>query len=379
MNYSPKMPVLFYNQWLSLIKEKEDLQSFSLLLWEALQSKENLSDDESFFLLYLRESKISLYEWDSWILSEGFIEKLTDWSKSMAKSAPVKGIKKWAGQQIEGIPEFFKALGSSIKNFAKLVFDLFSSIYKSVFGTPRDYAKRALGATYSEVERKTKEAVSKEPEPFKKEIPGFVSLVAATPKVLSPKIIGEKLISSLQKSDSQKIEYSDLSVASESLSLQIFLEAIQVHTMEEIREGVKLLNEQEHIHAHTEIPFVSTMSELLEKVPPFSWLGELAEYFGEKSNQFLNFVSETYYKMGVIKEEVEFALLGSLVGIGLETLAKGSVKSVLLHFFPVLKTALILMGAIATGIAIVHVASTVIDGLKDQTEELDKEAKAASR
>jgi hypothetical protein len=219
-----------------------------------------------------------------------------------------------------------------------------------------------------------------------------VDIVAATPKALSAKVIGEKFSGAMQKADGEKVEDKDLAVVEEGLKTQvidIITEAVNLHTAEEIKEGLKTISslnmsyegimegEGGDHHGHTEIPFVSTVSGLMEKIPPFKQLTQLANYLGKKSNEFLTGISTMYKELGVTKEVVKFVVLGALIGIGLETLAKGGVKSALLYFFPVLKTALTVVGTIATGIAIVHVVSNLIDGLKDKAEEVDKAAEAS--
>lgn len=395
--------VLPYDQW--VVQESAKLKGtpFEITsgveatkkLAEALVQKEGFSDQEKLFFYVLKESNMSIMDWNSQELNEGFLSKLADFGKSMydkGKEA-ITDVKDWAGQQIEGIPDFFKTLGQGVKNLGKMIVDFFVKVFGTVFKSPVEYAKKALGSGYTEIEKKTKEACEKEGAKVKEEVPGFLEIVRGTPKALSSKGIGEAFSKAMQKADGEKIEDEQLSLVDESINHAIITavtEAVKVHTAEEIRQGINLIEslkvdedifegEGHGAHGHTEIPFVSTVSGILEKLPPFSWLKMLADYLGKKSNEFLSKLSIAYKEAGAVKEVVKFAVLGTLVGLGLEFLVKAGTKSTLVYFFPPLHSALTTIGGIATGICIVHVASTVIDGLKDQVKEIDKAAADAAQ
>ena len=397
-----KRTVLPYDQW--VIQESNKLAGTPLemvssikatqQLVEALVKKSGFSDDEKMFFFLMKESNMSLMEWQEAMLTEGFLDKLKDWGTSALNKTKevITDVKDWAGAQIEGIPDFLKAVAGGVKNLGTMIVEFFTKVFGGIFKAPVEYAKKALGSGYSELEKKTKEAAEKDGAKVEEEVPGFAEIVKGTPKALSSKGIGEAFGKAMSKADGEKIEDSDLALVEESVNTSLIIaltEAVKLHTAEEIKEGISLINTLDTsaeaileggdhgAHGHTEIPFVSTVSGFLEKLPPFSWLGKLAEYLGEKSNQFLTMLSTAYKEVGVVKEVVKFTVLGTLVGLGLEYLVKSSTKSALVYFFPPLKTALTVLGAIATGICIVHVASTVIDGLKDQVEEIDGAAKAA--
>jgi hypothetical protein len=394
--------VLPYDQW--VIQESKKLAGTPLemvssikatqQLVEALVKKPGFSDDEKMFFYLVKESNMSIIEWQEAMLTEGFLDKLKDWGSSALDKTKevITDVKDWAGAQIEGIPDFLKAVAGGVKNLGTMIVEFFTKVFGTIFKAPVDYAKKALGSGYAEIEKKTKEAVDKEAAKVKEEVPGFAQIVKGTPKALSSKGLGEAFSKAMVKADSEKVEDSDLAIVKESINTSLIIaltEAVNLHTAEEIKEGISLINtldtsaeamleSGDHgAHGHTEIPFVSTVSGFLEKLPPFSWLGKLAEYLGEKSNEFLTMLSTAYKQVGAVKEVVKFTVLGSLVGLGLEYLVKSSTKSALVHFFPPLHTALVTLGGIATGICIVHVASTVIDGLKDHVEEIDAAAKAA--
>jgi hypothetical protein len=395
--------VLPYDQW--IVQESAKLKGtpFEITssveatkkLAEALVQKEGFTDQEKLFFYVLKESNMSIMDWSSQELNEGFLSKLADFGKSMYDKGKevITDVKDWAGQQIEGIPDFFKALGQGVKNLGKMIVDFFVKVFGTVFKAPVEYAKKALGSGYTEIEKKTKEAAEKEGPKVKEEVPGFMEIVKGTPQALSSKGIGEAFTKAMQKADGEKVEDESLAVVEESINHAIIVavtEAVKAHSADEIRQGMNLIEslkvedellegEGAGAHGHTEIPFVSTVSGFLEKLPPFSWLKKLAEYLGKKSNEFLTTLSAAYKEAGVVKNAVAFAVLGTLVGLGLEYLVKSVTKSALVYFFPPLHTALVTVGGIATGICIVHIASTVIDGLKDQVEEIDSAAAAAAK
>jgi hypothetical protein len=394
--------VLSYDHWILQESAKLKGTPFEVIssveatkkLAEALVQKEGFSDQEKLFFYVLRESNMSIMDWNSQELNEGFLSKLSDLGKSLYDKGKevISDVKDWAGQQIEGIPDFFKALGQGVKNLGSMIVNFFTKVFGTVFKAPVDYAKKALGSGYTELEKKTKEAAEKDGAKVKEEVPGVLAIVTGTPKALSSKGIGESFAKAMQKADSEKVEDDQLAIVEESVNHAIIAavtEAVKAHTAEEIRQGMSLLESldmEEDVfegdghgaHGHTEIPFVSTVSGFLEKLPPFSWLKKLAEYLGDKSNEFLSMLSLSYKEAGVVKNAVKFTVLGTLVGLGLEYLVKSGTKSALVYFFPPLHTALVTIGGIATAICIVHVASTVIDGLKDQVEEIDSAATSAA-
>lgn len=394
--------VLPYDQW--IVQESEKLKGtpFEITssveatkkLAEALVQKEGFTDQEKLFFYVLRESNMSIMDWNSQELNEGFLSKLSDLGKSLYDKGKevITDVKDWAGQQIEGIPEFFKTLGQGVKNLGKMIVDFFAKVFSTVFKSPVEYAKKALGSGYTEIEKKTKEACEKEGNKVKEEVPGFVEIVKGTPKALSSKGIGEAFSKAMQKADGEKIKDDQLSLVDESINHAIITavtEAIKVHTADEIRQGITIVESlkvdedlfesaENGAHGHTEIPFVSTVSKILEKFAPFSWLKMLAEYLGKKSNEFLSKLSIAYKEAGAVKEAVKFVVLGALIGLGLEYLVKAGTKSVLVYLFPPLHQALTTIGGIATGICILHVISESIDGLKDQVAEMDKAAADAA-
>ena len=397
-----KKTVLPYDQW--VIQESNKLAGTPLemvssikatqQLVEALVKKSGFSDDEKMFFFLMKESNMSLMEWQEAMLTEGFLDKLKDWGTSALNKSKevITNVKDWAGAQIEGIPDFLKAVAGGVKNLGTMIIQFFTKVFGAIFKAPIEYAKKALGSGYAEVEKKTKEAAEKDPNKVKEEVPGFAQIVVGTPKALSSKGLGEAFAKAMAKADSEKVEDKDLAVVEESINTSLIIaltEAVKLHTAEEIKEGISLINtldtsieailegDDHTAHGHTEIPFVSTVSGFLEKLPPFSWLGKLADYLGDKSNEFLTMLSTAYKQVGAVKEIVKFTVLGTLVGLGLEYLVKAQTKSAIMYFFPPLHTALTVLGGIATGICIVHVASTVIDGLKDSVEEIDAAAKAA--
>jgi hypothetical protein len=394
--------VLSYDQWILQESAKLKGTPFEVIssveatkkLAEALVQKEGFSDQEKLFFYVLRESNMSIMDWNSQELNEGFLSKLSDLGKSLydkGKEA-ITDVKDWAGQQIEGIPDFFKALGQGVKNVASMIVNFFTKVFETIFKSPVEYAKKALGSGYTELEKKTKETAEKDGSKVKEEVPGILDIVKGTPKALSAKNIGESFTKAMQKADGEKVKDDELSLVEESVNHAIIMavtEAVKVHTANEIRQGIALfesLDIEEDIfegdghgaHGHTNVPFISTISDIIEKFAPFSWLKNLAEILGEKSNEFLSVLSSSYKEAGVIKTAVEFTVLGTLVGLGLKHLLKGGAKSVLVMMFPPLHTALITIGGIATAITILHVATTVIDGLKDQVEEIDSAAAAAA-
>jgi hypothetical protein len=91
---------------------------------------------------------------------------------------------------------------------------------------------------------------------------------------------------------------------------------------------------------------------------------------GENANDYLNTFSELMYKKGVIKQATTFAISGTLVGLGLEYIVKSNAKSAIAILVPPLHSILTVLGGVATAICMVHVASSVIDGLKDETVKL---------
>jgi hypothetical protein len=349
--------VLSYDQWILQESAKLKGTPFEVIssveatkkLAEALVQKEGFSDQEKLFFYVLRESNMSIMDWNSQELNEGFLSKLSDLGKSLydkGKEA-ITDVKDWAGQQIEGIPDFFKALGQGVKNVASMIVNFFTKVFETIFKSPVEYAKKALGSGYTELEKKTKETAEKDGSKVKEEVPGILDIVKGTPKALSAKNIGESFTKAMQKADGEKVKDDELSLVEESVNHAIIMavtEAVKVHTANEIRQGIALfesLDIEEDIfegdghgaHGHTNVPFISTISDIIEKFAPFSWLKNLAEILGEKSNEFLSVLSSSYKEAGVIKTAVEFTVLGTLVGLGLKHLLKGGAKSVLVMMF----------------------------------------------
>jgi hypothetical protein len=134
--------VLPYDQW--IVQESAKLKGtpFEITssveatkkLAEALVQKEGFTDQEKLFFYVLKESNMSIMDWSSQELNEGFLSKLADFGKSMYDKGKevITDVKDWAGQQIEGIPDFFKALGQGVKNLGKMIVDFFVKVLSRI-------------------------------------------------------------------------------------------------------------------------------------------------------------------------------------------------------------------------------------------------------
>lgn len=378
------MNVKNFNDWVS------ESQQYSLSvssvqatknLMENLLQKRGFSDNEKLCLFVVKESNSSLYEWEN--LNEGLLNKL----KEIGQKAVDKGkefaaeVKDAVGKDLTGIPEFFKALSSGVKNLAIYIKDFLVKVVSTMFSKPYEWTKSAFGGGFSKFESSVKEEAKKDPSRLKEEASGMKNIVKGTSKLLSPEKISDQAQKALIKADTDNIKTSELEIVEESMKTAIIVamaEAVKHHNIDDIHEGLDFLadNQIDESHSHTRIPFISTMTMILEKLPPFSWLVKLANFIGENANKALTKISETMKNRGAIEKATEFAVMGTLVGLGLEYLIKGGVKSALAWMFPPLKATLVVLGTIATGICVVHVASTVIDGLKDTEHEIHQESKS---
>ena len=377
-----------FNDW--LIAESVKLKGTSLevvseieavkRLAEAMMEKEDLTDEEVMYFYVLKESNITLNE--LFELNEGLGDKLISFGKEVLNKTKetASAIKDFAGKELSGVPEFFKALAGGIKNLVTHVIDFFKKALTIMLGTPIDWAKKALGSGFAKIESETEKIAKASASKLEEEAKHFSDIVKGLPKLLSPKSVGENMEKALAKGGD--VETSDLAIVEESVKVSLITaltEAVKTHSLKEIKEGLmsiedafvaySLSESDDHGHGHTKIPFVSTISSVLEKLPPFSWLSKLANFFGDKANEYLTQLSSIMKERGAIKETIKFAVMGTLVGLGLEYLVKSGSKSVIGWLVPPIHEALVVVGTVATGICIIHVASSVIDGLKD----LDKE------
>lgn len=369
-----------FNTWVAESKEFNIAHTSveaTRLLAEALLQKKGYTDDELLCIYTLRESNMSLYEFAS--LDEGLLDKIKEVGKSILDKGKdaFKEIKDIVGRELAGIPEFFKAIAGGLKNLIKFIIDFLSKAVAMMFGAPIDYVKSAMGSGYAKLEKAIGEEVKKDASKFKTEAVGIPPMVAASYKLLSPTVIGKELEKDLTGADSIKVEDSKLAIVEESLKTSLLMaitEAVKIHNIDEIHEGFESLMEHDDVisesDGHSKIPFVSSISAILEKMPPFSWLSKLAETFTKNINIALTSLSKTLKEKGHIKEAVEFVVIGALVGLGLEYLVKSQAKSALVYFFPPIHSLLVVLGTIATAICVLHVATTLLDGLKD----IDKEA-----
>ncbi len=368
-----------FNTWVAESKEFNIAHTSveaTRLLAEALLQKDGFTDEELLCFYTLRESNMSIYEFTS--LDEGLLDKLQSVGKSIidgGKDAFTK-IKTVVGKELSGVPEFFKAVASGLKNLIKYIVDFLGKAVSTMFGKPVDWVKSALGAKFTELEKAVGEEVKKEASKFKTEATGLVPIVTASHKLLIPSAIGSSLEKGLSSVDSKEVKTSELEIVEESLKTSILMaitEAVKVHNIDEIHEGFDALTDDTDVsesEGHSKIPFVSTISSILEKMPPFSWLTMLAHFFEKNINKALSKISSLLKEKGHTKEAIEFVIIGSLVGLGLEYLIKSGVKSAIGYFFPPLHAVLIVLGTIATAICVVHIASNLIDGLKDVDKEI---------
>lgn len=377
------MNIKNFNEWVA--ESQQYLLSINSVqatkkLMENLLQKKGFSDKERLCLFIIKESNFSLYEWEN--LNEGLLNKL----KEIGQKAINKGkefekeIKDAIGKDLTGIPEFFKALSSGVKNLAIYIKDFLVKIVSTMFSKPYEWTKAAFGSGFVKFENSVKEQAKKNPFQLKKEASGIKNIVKGTSKLLSPEKISNQTQKAIIKADKDNIKTSELKIIEESMKTAIITamsEAVKLHNINEIQKGLDFLSNHQinESYSHTRIPFISTMSMILEKLPPFSWLVKLANFIGENTNKALTKISETMQKKGAIEKSTEFIVIGVLVGLGLEYLIKGGVKSALAWIFPPLKATLIVLGTIATGICVVHIASTVIDGLKNIKHEIYQESK----
>lgn len=382
------MNVKNFNDW--VLEESKKLQGTPLEIMsnvtatrnlaEALINKEGFTEDEKLCFLVLKESNTSLYEWDN--LNEGLMDKLKEVGSKAIKggTAFLKDVKDTIGREITGLPEFFKALASGVKNLANYIANFFKNVLKTMFGKPYEWVKAALGANFTKLENKVKEVAETEGSKLKKEAEGVTAIVQSVPKILSPKEIGDDVEKAISNSDSKDVPEEELAIVEESIQTSILVamtEAVKSCSVEEIKEGFNSICSDAEINesdGHFKIPFVTKMSEILEKMPPFSWLSALAEKISTAANLFLTDLSALMVKKGAVKQAVEFTIMGALVGLGLEYMIKSQAKSAIAVLFPPLHSVLLVLGGIATAICVVHIASQVIDGLKDDVHNMDQSA-----
>lgn len=353
------------------------------LLVENLLKKDGFSDEERLYLYVVMESNTSLYEWD--VLNEGLLDKIKDiGSKAVSGGASfIKSVKDVVGKELSGIPEFFKALSSGVKNLAVHITEFLKKALSVMFGNPIEWAKKMLGGNYAKLEKSVTESAKSNPTKITEETGGVLQMVKGVPSLFSPANLGADIEKGLAKSDSVNVGETELQIVGEAVRTSVLLaiaEAVELHTVEEIKEGLSAMctciNEE---HGHTKIPFISTISGLLEKIPPFSWLTELANFFAKNVNGALTKLSAVMKEKGAIKEAMEFVVIGALVGLGLEYIVKTGAKSAIGYFFPPVHAAAVVLGTVATAICVVHVASTVIDGLKASDKEVMAAAGSISR
>lgn len=384
------MNVKKFSDWLSEEAEKSKQAPIEIIssvtatrnLAEALMQKEGFTDDEKLCFFILKESNTALYEWDT--LNEGLISKLKEVGAKALKGGKdyIKDVKDTIGKDIKGLPDFFKALASGVKNLGVHIYEFFKAILKKMFGAPYDWVKAALGGNFTKFENDVKDKAKKEGTKIKDESIGVKDIVVGIPKLLSPTKIKEDVEKAILKADTEKIPDEELALVEESINVSILTaltEAVKIHTAEEIREGFSKISESDYTdetinEGHFKIPFVTSLTNILEKMPPFSWLSSLAKTFTENANEYLNQFSELMAKKGAIKKATTFTVIGSLVGLGLEFFAKTQAKSAIGFLFPPLHAALLTLGGVATAICVVHIASSVIDGLKDDVHDIDTAA-----
>ena len=367
-NYVPT-----FNQYVNESLKAEQPMIATHTLAESLLAKKGFSDRERLCFWLLKESDTPIHEWDP--LNEGLLNKLKEIGQKAVKGGKefTSGLKAAVGKEISGAPEFFKALASGVKNLVDYIVSFLKKAAGLMFGTPIEWARKAMGSGYQKLESATKEEATKNETKISEEADGVSQMVVGAATLLTPGKIGHGIESGMAKADTTDVPEENLAIVAEQVILAV-AEAIKMHTAQEIREGMAVMCSMNE--GHTKIPFISTISSLLEKVPPFSWLTTLAEFLGANTNRALSKLSSTLKDKGTIKEATEFVVIGTLVGLGLEYIVKTGAKSAIGVLFPPVHATFVVLGTIATAICVVHVASTVIDGLKGKSIEIMNQAKS---
>lgn len=376
-----------YEQWLSVEQFESKFSSINVtsieatkLVAEALLEKVEFSSKEKLFFEILKESETSFLDWED--INEGLMAKLKEVGQKMIDKGKkgIEDFKKDIISDIKGIPDFFRTLASGIKRVCGYIKEYLTKVMKYMFGDNAGFVKKAMGNSRMDAaETKLKEASKKEPVKIQIEAKGVKDIVSGISKLVTPEKISAAVQKGVESGENSEIKRKDLEVTiAERLEAAVLLsvsEAIKLHSKEEILNGFLAINEAEeqgdHEHKYAHIPLISTLQNLIEKIPPFNWLAKLAHVISKYSNKALTNISKLLQSKNVIEKATEFSILGGFIGLEIELLIKDGVKHALGYFFPVINSTLLVLSVIAITIWYVHIISNFVDGLEEVTQEIE--------
>ena len=352
------------------------------MLAESFIGHPDFSEDEKLYFHFLAESETTLLDWDT--LDEG---KLIDKMKEVATKITDKGkeyyqkIKDKIGDEVKGIPDFFNTLKDGVKRLVGYIKEFLNKSVKYIFGSPDTYVNDdvAESSTTETAKEQIEDVAKKSAARLKEESVAIKEIVVGTPKLLNPKKLGDEIKTNLEKV-SDDVKDKELEVVKESMTaytIAAFAEAVKEHSRDEIMEAlasIESIDEEDHGHSHFNIPFVTTLTHFLEKFPPFSWLKTFVEYAASHANDTLTYISNMMAKKGAVSKAVEFSVIGTIFALFVEDILKYQVKHAILLFVPPIGWVVSFLGMIASGIWLVHVTATVIDGMEKIEAEMDAAA-----